>query len=206
MRKSWLGGAVSLAAHAAAISAVFFAQSLFRQNPVTVIDFSLPKTVVPPPPAPHPPVVRKPRPPVIDRRDVFPDTSKPDTVPPPAVDSAATAMAFEPPSAPATHGADASDSTVLKKEYLSAQYGVIRDKVYRALSYPARAQQEGWEGTVKMSFIVNRDGSVDSVLVLKSSGYKLLDNNAIRAIRQAAPFPYAPTRLQIRLPVVYRLE
>jgi protein TonB len=57
-----------------------------------------------------------------------------------------------------------------------------------------------------MSFQVNRDGTVDSVRVLKSSGYNLLDNNAVKAVRQAAPFPYAPVRLQIILPVVYRLE
>ena len=98
------------------------------------------------------------------------------------------------------------DSTVLKNNYLNAQYGVIRDKVYRALSYPAFAQEEGWQGTVKISFLVNCDGSVDSIHVLKSSGYRLLDNNAVKAVRQAAPFPYAPARLEIIFPVVYRLE
>jgi protein TonB len=57
-----------------------------------------------------------------------------------------------------------------------------------------------------MGFLVNPDGSVDNVHVLKSSGYVLLDNNAVKAVRLAAPFPYAPVKLQIILPVVYRLE
>jgi protein TonB len=210
MRKTCLGAAVSLAAHAAVVAAIIFAQSLFRENPVTVIDFSLEKTVLPEPkkdaPA-QPRTARKPRPDVIERKDAFPDTSKTVTAPP------VLAGVFEPiapvaesATVPGSQNATVFDSTVLKNNYLTAQYGVIRDKVYRALSYPAYAQEEGWQGTMKMSFLINRDGSVDSIRVLKSSGYNLLDNNAVKAVRQAAPFPYAPARLQIILPVVYRLE
>jgi periplasmic protein TonB len=208
MRKTWLGGAVSLAAHAGAIAAVLFAQNLFRENPVTVIDFSLEKTALPEPEKdtpPPPPVIHKPRP--VDKKDVFPDTAKADAMPPaPPVDSESAATVAEQESAPPGQSANIVDSTVLKKEYVTEQYGVIRDKVYRALSYPAYAQEEGWQGTVRIGFLVNRDGTVDSVRVLKSSGYNLLDNNAVKAVRQATPFPHAPGRLQIVLPVVYRLE
>jgi protein TonB len=210
MRKAWVGAAVSLAAHATAIAAVFFAQSLVRENPVTVIDFSLEKTALSKPkkePLPQPPAPRKQRPPALDRKDVFPDTTKTDTIHLAiAADSEQASMVSEQASSPGSHGTDVIDSTVLRKEYITAQYGVIRDKVYRALSYPAYAQEEGWQGMVKLSFQVNPNGSVDSVHVLKSSGYNLLDNSAVKAVRQAAPFPYAPARLQIILPVSYRLE
>jgi protein TonB len=210
MRKTCLCAAVSLATHAAAVAAIVFAQNLFRENPVTVIDFSLEKTALPEPkkdlPA-QPCTARKPRPYVIERKDAFPDTSKTVTAPP------VFAGVFEPiapvaetATIPSSQSANVLDSTVPKNDYVTTQYGVIRDKIYRALSYPAYAQEEGWQGTMKMSFLVNRDGSVDSIHVLKSSGYNLLDNNAVKAVRLAAPFPYAPAKLQIILPIVYRLK
>ncbi|MGB7567492.1 MAG: energy transducer TonB [Chitinivibrionales bacterium] len=210
MRKTCLCGIVSLATHAAAIAAIFYAQNLFRETPITVIDFSLEKTALPEAkkdlPA-QPSTVRKPHPPVIESKDVFPHTTKPDTMHPEVeVVSNPIAKVSEKASPNVSYSRDAIDSTVLKKEYISAKYSVIRDKVYRSLSYPVYAQEEGWQGTVKMSFEVKPDGSIDNVHVLNSSGYALLDNNAVKAVRQAAPFPYAPVRLQIVLPIVYRLE
>jgi protein TonB len=156
----------------------------------------------------QPRTARTPRPPAVESKVVLPDTSKQDTLRTPiTVDSESAPMISEQPASPSnSYGTHAIDSTILKKEYIAAQYGIIRDKVYRALSYPEYAQEEGWQGTVRIGFLVNRDGTVDSIRVLKSSGFSLLDNDAVKAIRRAAPFPYAPARLQIILPVVYRLE
>jgi protein TonB len=210
MRRFRQGTGVSVVVHAAVIAAIIFAHHAFRENPITVIDFSLEKSA-PPEQKKDPPVrpraVSRPLPVAVVRNDAFPDTAKPviaspvlTEVPEPVAPVAAPAFV------PGPQSANVIDSTTLKKNYITAQYGVIRDKVYRALSYPAYAQEEGWQGTVKMSFLVNRDGSVDSIHVLKSSGFTLLDNNAVKAVRQAAPFPYAPAMLEIILPVVYRLE
>jgi len=103
-------------------------------------------------------------------------------------------------------GTGKSDSNVVKAEYVSVQYGVIRDMVYKRLSYPSLAQAEEWEGTVKIRFLVKCDGNVDSIRIQRSSGYSMLDNSAVKAVREAAPFPKAPFRLEIVLPVVFRLQ
>jgi len=94
----------------------------------------------------------------------------------------------------------------IKSSILLRKTAVIRDKVYRALSYLSYAHEAGWQGTARMCFYVNRDGKVEKLQILKSSGYQLLDKNAVKANRQAAPFPYAPVKLQIIFPVGYRLE
>jgi protein TonB len=211
MSKTWLGNAVSIVVHALVLAGIFMGQQQFRENPVTVIDFSIVNEAVPEQkketPAP-PRAARKSHPATIASEDAFPDTSRPDTVHPALVATSepTDTVSKQVQHTGATHRTGVVDSTVLKKEYLTAQYGVIRDKVYRALSYPAYAQEAGWQGTVRMCFFVNRDGSVEKIQILKSSGYQLLDNNAVKAIRQAAPFPYAPVKLQIILPVVYKLE
>ncbi|HUI91160.1 MAG TPA: TonB family protein [Chitinivibrionales bacterium] len=208
MRRSSACALASAAVHAAVLGTIAFAAVRFRESPVMVIDFSLEKPALPEPgkapPARHrPPPV--PPPAVVDKRESLPDTLRPDTTrpdtawtPQPVIASADTTLA------PAK--SSIIDSAVVKKEYVSAQYGVIREKVYRALSYPAYAQEEGWQGTVRVGFLVNRDGSIQDVRVLASSGYKLLDDNAVKAVIRAAPLPRAPVTLEIILPVVYRLE
>ncbi len=210
MRRSRQGVAVSVVVHTAVIAAIIFAQFSMRENPITVIDFSLEKS---PPPEPRKVLPVRPRPvprqqPIpVERREGFPDSAGPVLASPvPAAVPAPVAPVAPVAARPGPQSANVIDSTTLRKNYVAAQYGVIRDKVYRALSYPAYAQEEGWQGTVKMRFLVNRDGSVDSIHILKSSGYSLLDNSAVKAVRQAAPFPYAPAMLEIILPVVYRLD
>lgn len=42
---------------------------------------------------------------------------------------------------------------------------------------------------VVISFHINKDGSVDSLKVVKSSGNSFYDNSAIKAIRKASPLP-----------------
>ncbi|MCX7947808.1 MAG: TonB family protein [candidate division WOR-3 bacterium] len=50
--------------------------------------------------------------------------------------------------------------------------------------YPKRAKQQGWEGTVVLSFSVDANGSVFNIQVIRSSGYPDLDNSAIQALSQ----------------------
>ena len=54
------------------------------------------------------------------------------------------------------------------------------------------SQDEGEEGTVKLEVIVEANGSVSSARVIKSSGYKRLDNAALNAAKKAR---YAPKQV-----------
>ena len=50
--------------------------------------------------------------------------------------------------------------------------------------YPKRARRMGWEGTVVLDFLVDANGNVYDVKVVRSSGYPDLDQAAINALKQ----------------------
>ena len=71
--------------------------------------------------------------------------------------------------------------------------------------YPFVARQLGYEGVVKLSFIVDRDGRVCDVRLLKGSGRKVLDKAAISAVRK---WRFSPISRSVRVvtSIVFRLE
>ena len=54
--------------------------------------------------------------------------------------------------------------------------------------YPKNALDEGLEGTVSLAVLVAANGSMKSVTVAKSSGHKLLDDAAVRALKRGWTF------------------
>ena len=93
-----------------------------------------------------------------------------------------------------------------RKKYLREQFTYIRDAILAKLSYPHMARKMGWGGTVKVSFCVCEDGSVTDVKVVKSSGYNVLDSNALGTIRMTAPFPKPPVMAEVVMPITYKLD
>lgn len=84
------------------------------------------------------------------------------------------------------------------QEYRFAQY--IEDwrvKVERIgnLNYPQRARELKIYGKLQVSVSINKDGSVESVEVSKSSGHRLLDAAAIRIVKLAAPYSPLPPNI-----------
>ena len=51
-------------------------------------------------------------------------------------------------------------------------------------------------GSLRLLVAINADGTVNRVKVLKSSGYKALDDAALRIVRQAAPFQRFPQEIR----------
>jgi protein TonB len=68
----------------------------------------------------------------------------------------------------------------------------LKVKVESVLHYPELAAISGYQGTLYILFDIMKDGSLGRLEVLKSSGYKILDDEALRAIRDAAPFQPLP--------------
>ncbi len=86
----------------------------------------------------------------------------------------------------------------------------IRDKLYLVWRYPPEAAAAGIQGTVKILFIIERDGKLKDVRILETSGYPILDKEAVRAIIAASPFgPFPPDwtekELRIRARFTYHL-
>jgi periplasmic protein TonB len=90
--------------------------------------------------------------------------------------------------------------------YVKAHFAGIRSSIISKLSYPQLARRKGWAGTVKVSFVVNEDGGVNNVKVLATSGFEVLDNNAIETIRRCSPYPKPPCMAEIVMPITYRLQ
>jgi protein TonB len=58
--------------------------------------------------------------------------------------------------------------------------------------YPELAARSGLQGVVYIKFDIMKDGSLGDVELLKSSGYKILDDEAFRTIHASAPFQSLP--------------
>ncbi len=87
----------------------------------------------------------------------------------------------------------------------------LKVKVESVLAYPELAALSGYQGTLYILFDIMKDGSLGRLEVLKSSGYKILDDEALRAIRASAPFQPLPDdwrmdRYTIRAAVLFYLN
>jgi protein TonB len=82
------------------------------------------------------------------------------------------------------------------QEYKYAAYmDAWRAKVERIgnLNYPEEAKRRGLQGSLVLDVTIRADGSVSAIAVRRSSGYKLLDDAALRIVELAAPFaPFPP--------------
>lgn len=74
--------------------------------------------------------------------------------------------------------------------------------------YPILARQRGWQGTVLLGLSVLADGSVESASLRHSSGYGVLDREAILVARRSRFSPPATRGLSapVRGPMEYRFE
>ncbi len=86
----------------------------------------------------------------------------------------------------------------------------LKIKVESVLKYPELAAVSGYQGTIFIKFDIMKDGSLGGLEILKSSGYKILDDEALRSIRASAPFQPLPDdwrmeRYSIRAAVIFYL-
>jgi len=81
------------------------------------------------------------------------------------------------------------------REYKFAAYmEAWRAKVERIgnLNYPDEARKRKLSGSLILDVAINPDGSVNQITIRRSSGYKVLDDAAIRIVNLAAPFAPFP--------------
>jgi periplasmic protein TonB len=76
--------------------------------------------------------------------------------------------------------------------------------------YPAAASRQGWEGTVVLRVRVLSNGKADIVEVQKSSGHKVLDEEAITTVRSWSFVPAKRGELAIdgwaSVPIEFKLD
>ncbi len=89
--------------------------------------------------------------------------------------------------------------------------GKVRQRIANAKYYPRIAKRRGMEGQPIIAFTLGRQGQLTKVALVKTSGYQLLDQAALKAVHQAAPYPVIPAELKIdtfqfKLPVSFILK
>ena len=64
------------------------------------------------------------------------------------------------------------------------------------LNYPEEARRDQLYGSLRLMVSIMPDGGLKEVRILDSSGFKVLDDAAIRIVRQAAPFAPFPEEMR----------
>jgi TonB family protein len=86
----------------------------------------------------------------------------------------------------------------------------LQKRIAQFLWYPDAARMNGWEGRVLVQLLVRENGEFIAARVVKSSGYKLLDANAIDTVKRACPAklrqPLNKPVVLVAIPLIYRLE
>ena len=76
--------------------------------------------------------------------------------------------------------------------------------------YPPIARRHGWQGQVQLGLTVDAEGRLSDLSVLASSGYPVLDADAVRTVARIGSLPravevLAGRSIRLQLPVFYRL-
>ena len=83
-------------------------------------------------------------------------------------------------------------------------------KTLPTVAYPPASQDQGEEGIVKLSVLVEANGSVSEVKVTQSTGHQRLDAAAVRAARRAGYQPNSvngtPVRTRFNTSYTFRLD
>ena len=86
-----------------------------------------------------------------------------------------------------------------------ADLAAVRAGIGRTLVYPSSARRAGWQGKVRIAFILLADGRIRDLVVREGSGYEILDAAALAAVRDAAPFAPPGVDVQIAIPLSFRI-
>ena len=79
------------------------------------------------------------------------------------------------------------------------------------IQYPTKAQDNHWEGVAVCQFIVEKDGSINEAKIIQSSGYALLDTEALRVILNMPKWTAGmqngdSVRVKFALPISFKLQ
>jgi len=163
-----------------------------------------PKPVVKQPPPPPKPVVKQPPPPpkpVVKQPPPPPKPVVKQPPPPPKPTIKDPEPLVEPVSLPTEDTIPIEKPEIVEEAVLNKTDPVVEAKMiedYATLlaahisqfkRYPRIAQRRGWEGDVMIEIRMDSKGSILTISLLEKSQYQVLDDEAIKMIERAKPFP-----------------
>jgi protein TonB len=99
------------------------------------------------------------------------------------------------PDIAAGSGVNIADWSLGELDSSGSYLEMVRLKIEQHKSYPEMAKTGHIEGRVVIRFVITAEGDVRQLHVAKSSNQKVLDAAALRAVKDAAPFPKPPKHL-----------
>ena len=112
-----------------------------------------------------------------------------------------------PQSSPTGPDGDHANLNTLRGQFT----GQVRQRIAEAKYYPRIARRRGMEGQPIIAFTLTRGGGLLRANLIQTSGFQLLDEAALEAVQQAAPYPEIPAELktetyQFKLPISFILK
>jgi periplasmic protein TonB len=82
------------------------------------------------------------------------------------------------------------------QDYLTPQsyLEMVKLKIERNKEYPEKAKTRQIQGRVTVHFVITAEGELKTAQITKSSMHATLDDAAVKAVKNAAPFPKPPAR------------
>lgn len=169
-----------------------------------------PKIIPTPKPMPKPtpvpieknePIIEAP--PAVHQTEVIAVTPQPDATPTNNTVPAPVPVKQEPP-APTVSQADLDNA---RSRYGDSLWGAIS----KHKKYPKIATMRGWQGEAIVELNLDGNGKLKSKKIIQSSGFEVLDKQALEMVEKALPFPSPPDVLRgsnftITVPVPFKLE
>jgi protein TonB len=89
--------------------------------------------------------------------------------------------------------------------------GELMKYLGESIKYPSKARDNQWEGRVLCQFIVEKDGSISNAEIVQSSGYQLLDVEAMRVVLNMPNWSSGKqdgdsVRVKFTLPISFKLQ
>jgi protein TonB len=96
----------------------------------------------------------------------------------------------------------------LVAEFVEVNFDGIRSLVLEHLRYPKKARRMHIEGTGEIEMLIDPSGKLSSAKVHKSSGYKILDEAALKAATalSSLALPKPKTLAKVMLPIEFILN
>ncbi len=100
---------------------------------------------------------------------------------------------------------------IVDPEILDGYLGALQALIASAKQYPESARKSGQEGKVTVKFTVLKNGDVKNIQLVSKTNYSELNEEAITAVKRAAPFSNFPDEigkpfLDIILPFKFKLN
>ena len=90
-----------------------------------------------------------------------------------------------------------------KETRYASYFARIKRQIELVWDYPDEAERKGITGQLTLRFQISRDGNLMNVRLINGSGYNILDEAALQAVKSAAPYyPFPVTIDRETLPIL----